>query len=1172
MDDSLSRREAAARPRRVSAAAAARAAELGANTSLQDGEVIEVHPARETHLGPGRLSAAGGKMERRNSVLQVVHQRHMPKEPLKFHIPRKTKEKKALFQYVSTESREYEDMLTILTSSYIDTFSTGCFTYCKPRLVHSELLEKEFVEKRREMKSDGRTDKELEESYCFLLADTVKLPDICEKGLLVGQSWITVLGNPTKGVYLSRYSDLLQINSITPGATGEIIIFKVMKGKVKSIYENMKNLLDPTPRFDSHISKNASKVTSLTSYRALELTQQYFYEYCFDELRQRPRQVCPYAVVSFQFKGKDSQLPSNPLAPMRLNSQSAEGSKERAQFTVWTGDLVKGDRVLFQISLRSFSPPFLPHRLPEKLEIGSLMRLDQVTKLLPSELFSYNLYNNSQEVVKNGHCCSLLEVADRSRSTTSLSRLLHELEMKRVVLVTQLTEKGFLILLSSVQMATPTERGENWNRCLQALFVFPESRDVATSTLSSASSSHDASESLMPGVTVMPHLNQFIPALHHALVKARANPPPELSAGVERQAREYLIGQNDGKVRQYPMSKYESKLDEPGKPFPAPKHHRLNMDGYLRSYLYNPVLYLLSVARARLMMEALCGPEEPQDVRLRKSCGGQREATGKEMTSSAKDGQTKAQKMQQLIDLVLTCKRNAENEVNREEGGGGMVKAPGRKRRLEQEKAERALKFLKASQEPGRHSKIPVEGNQVPASPGSFASVIGSVGLKDVDLREDGSELAAKLISLLTGLNQAARGAANQNVCEVQEEVQRESCPFDRLATKLGLPTNCDIDLRKQEELEEQTAGSISSLEGFSPSSHSGEMNHHGVAGRGGGGGLGRRAGGYEEEEEGGEIPWVLIPITGLCSERYTQRDRNIPQDPRFQHLTTATSITTTTKPSRMSPTPSPEPSPPPSPFECPSPVPSPPLSPSQCPSPDPSPPPSPSQCPSPEPSPPHSPSQCPSPEPSPPPSPFQCPSPQPSPPPSPSHCTSHELSHPPSPFRCRSPAPNELSLFNKDHSGAYEGRLAPTASREFAGVSKDKEEKHQGKVKKNEEPSISIQPYITPAPERRTNLSPPAPTEREKEGGKLQAEPLAKEKETQSVDSLQKRGANEGELEVDKVVKIIQVAGSEKEQKGEAKELVVGSMFSPSVSSPPSRPIRCIDSIVDKHLGKLLL
>lgn len=57
-----------------------------------------------------------------------------------------------------------------------------------------------------------------------------------------------------------------------------------------------------------------------------------------------------------------------------------------------------------------------------------------------------------------------------------------------------------------------------------------------------------ASETLAPGATLMPHLKQFIPALHHALVKARANPPPELSAGVEQQVREYLIGLNDGKV------------------------------------------------------------------------------------------------------------------------------------------------------------------------------------------------------------------------------------------------------------------------------------------------------------------------------------------------------------------------------------------------------------------------------------------------------------------------------------------------------------------------------------------------------------------------------------------------------------------------------------------------
>lgn len=46
----------------------------------------------------------------------------------------------------------------------------------------------------------------------------------------------------------------------------------------------------------------------------------------------------------------------------------------------------------------------------------------------------------------------------------------------------------------------------------------------------------------------MPRLSLFVPALHHALIRARADPPEELSAGVEHQAREYLAGLKEGKV------------------------------------------------------------------------------------------------------------------------------------------------------------------------------------------------------------------------------------------------------------------------------------------------------------------------------------------------------------------------------------------------------------------------------------------------------------------------------------------------------------------------------------------------------------------------------------------------------------------------------------------------
>lgn len=47
-----------------------------------------------------------------------------------------------------------------------------------------------------------------------------------------------------------------------------------------------------------------------------------------------------------------------------------------------------------------------------------------------------------------------------------------------------------------------------------------------------------------------------------------------------------------------------------------------------------------------------------------------------------------------------------------------------------------------------------------------------------------------------------ARGAASQSSGQMQTEMQKEPSPFEGLAAKMGLPTNCDIDLRKQEDLE----------------------------------------------------------------------------------------------------------------------------------------------------------------------------------------------------------------------------------------------------------------------------------------------------------------------------------------------------------------------------------
>lgn len=70
------------------------------------------------------------------------------------------------------------------------------------------------------------------------------------------------------------------------------------------------------------------------------------------------------------------------------------------------------------------------------------------------------------------------------------------------------------------------------------------------------------------------------------------------------------------------MADYDSKLNEQGRL----SHQRANVDGYLRAYLYNPAFYLLSVARAKQMVEMHC-PDEPPDGRWSSASSGHRGAT-----------------------------------------------------------------------------------------------------------------------------------------------------------------------------------------------------------------------------------------------------------------------------------------------------------------------------------------------------------------------------------------------------------------------------------------------------------------------------------------------------------------------------------------------------------------
>ncbi|KAG7244386.1 hypothetical protein INR49_001685 [Caranx melampygus] len=292
----------------------------------------------------------------------------------------------------------------------------------------------------------------------------------------------------------------------------------------------------------------------------------------------------------------------------------------------------------------------------------------------------------------------------------------------------------------------------------------------------------------------------------------------------------------------------------------------------------------------------------------------------------------------------------------------------------------------------------------------------------------------------------------------------------------------------------------------------------------------------------------------------HSQRQKH-PQDPRFQHLTTATSITATTKPPGRAP-PVSRAQPSSIPLQLPVPEPSPPLPPPSARHLTPAPhfhPPS-AHLQSPVPLPPRLSALPLSPVPTPLPPTAHLPSPAP-----PLSLSVPISTAQPSPFPSQHPSlePNEHYPLHKGHSGANEERLPPTASREFAGVSKDRREKPQGKEKKNEETFVfaSMQPLST---ERRTSTSPPSVHRQQDVKGEagvmkeLGVVLLKEEKET-----VQRQGEVVTERWHDKVEDVVLMceAAGEKRPKGEVKELV-------GICSPPPHPLRNIDSIVDKHLG----
>ncbi|XP_027740571.1 protein TASOR isoform X3 [Empidonax traillii] len=891
----------------------------GRSESSSAGEALLVAAAAAEDKVPTKLSIPGSS-QRRSSISTAHEQQQppsavlggpppLPKPPedhqpvrRNFQIPRKSREKKALFQPVAPGSREFEDIVRILHSSYLDPSSVSNFRYKRASLVHSELLEKEFTEKRRELKCDGHLDKELSESYAFLLVDRCQIQSICEKGLQVGHSEISILGSPSKGVYISKYADLLQPNPLEAGAAGDVIVFRIIKGKMKSIYVHMgmkamesaaKNMLDPTPKHECHLAKNAHKINSLLDYRAYEFTQYYFYEYDFDDLRRRPRHVCPYAVVSFTYKGDMVQGPkfsssssgqnflfqpsrSICLLLLRPNTVNADRRTEKSAVTVWRGQLWNKGKLVCYVSLKSATCSFPPCKLPEKLEVEKVVSIDQLKKKVSPVLFLKETYQGGKEVLKNGLYCSLYEVVEKSRSGSHLEGLLQKLEKEKLVLVKPLQDRGFLFLLSPLQMMSPYDHQAGWSRVLHALFLFPESRGVISIAghrsvpfgNSPPVASHEKKE-------IIPEFTRFISSLHFALVQARKDTSPDFNVVVERYINEYLKKLFSGVLRgrEFKLREYSSRLDDKTYLYAAPKF-KSHIDGCLQSYIFGCETYQLPLSRAKELVERNQRPQQFSPVsdyeatedypdfakaKCRKRIHAKYEATpAKQKLPPSGDYDT--ERLIELINLIQCRKKNAGGDSDSEDP---RIRS-GLKRKLEKE-SESLHKYLKRSE--SSENICQYEGGRTSDSPHSVFSTNSGLGGHDADFRQqDGSDPAAAdthglikmlLETLATGghLDSSLAQSVNQGLAlstDEMEEDMRQNYEYESIPAQDHelpntaqadsvnfkdpespvilepdvpcLPYNIDLQLPDNEggfehtlQLQEASTGSLSTFEDYSP-------------------------------------------------------------------------------------------------------------------------------------------------------------------------------------------------------------------------------------------------------------------------------------------------------------------------------------------------------------------
>uniref|UniRef100_A0A4W2CM01 Transcription activation suppressor family member 2 n=2 Tax=Bos indicus x Bos taurus TaxID=30522 RepID=A0A4W2CM01_BOBOX len=305
-----------------------------------------------------------------------------------------------IFETVSLSSDSlFQRTVSILHTSYLDSASEHGFQYSQVTLVKNDIFLNEYKAFYQEKKASNYTHEELQETYGFLLFETenqAKL--VCQHGLCVGSSAITTLGDPAKGVYISKYSDYLHARPWYHGKSGYVVIFNLIK--------------------------------------------YYLYELSGSTVTERPRQICPYLIVAFQYRE-----PKKMAAPAHDHKSILE-LRENVLISPWKGKLIIQGCLLCDITLWSSYGTAVPKQLPHELDFKYVMKVSSLKERLPEAAFKKQNYME-HKVCCQDMCFNMYEVELSNKRGEKVDKLIESIKREQLAIIKCLEDREFFILLTS---------------------------------------------------------------------------------------------------------------------------------------------------------------------------------------------------------------------------------------------------------------------------------------------------------------------------------------------------------------------------------------------------------------------------------------------------------------------------------------------------------------------------------------------------------------------------------------------------------------------------------------------------------------------------------------------------------------------------------------------------